>query len=108
MLEKSNWTQQQHDIRKFQEFLYLLMRDHLVSGVVHEIVKDLQKFPHEKVDYTNPFLAEDARTIAMCIVTSTSFCDAILQPADIVDWVQDPIEDVTTDKEIFPIETNEE
>ena len=44
-------------------FLYLLMRDHLPTGTVEKILKDVNK-PKENVQYTNGWLAKYAQDVA--------------------------------------------
>ncbi len=45
-------------------FLYTLMRDHVVPGVIERIVNDVYNFKDHKVEYANGYLAQYAQDVA--------------------------------------------
>jgi hypothetical protein len=73
--------QQEQDVKELQAFLYILIRDHLPSGIVHGILID-HTSKGQKGDenlYSNPFLAAEALKIAQAILGHCTFQD-ILRP----------------------------
>lgn len=47
-----------------QCFLYLLMRDHLTTGTVRTILKDVASLPSDEIEYSEKYLAEIAKEIS--------------------------------------------
>jgi hypothetical protein len=46
------------------EFLYILMRDHVVPGTIESILKDLEKHCDLEKEFSNGWLANYAKDIA--------------------------------------------
>ena len=51
------------DIERLQAFLYLIMRDEMPTGVVANIVKDIENFKGDHYVFTNKHLAAYAHEL---------------------------------------------
>ena len=72
MIFTENLTQTNKE-KAIQAFLYLLIRDHVPTGIIHEIIMDLSKTKYHDIIFTNKFLAEECAVLTKAILTSTTF-----------------------------------
>lgn len=78
MLDDIATDQQIADTKRLQTFLYILMRDYLPSGDIHQIIKDIATTdPSTECVFCNPFLASDAHWCAQAIFARVSFKDVL-------------------------------
>lgn len=79
------------NINALQCFIYILLRDHLPSGVVHGILIDHTSKSTESI-YSNPFLAEESRVIAEAILRHSTFEEILNEES--FDAAREIIEDI--------------
>lgn len=79
MLDEIADDQYRSDVRELQAFLYILLRDHLPSGTVHEILKNHTSKGNATWEtvYSNQFLAAESRVLAEAILGHTTFMEVM-------------------------------
>lgn len=79
MLDEIATDEYNSNVKELQAFLYILMRDHLPSGTVHQILIDHTSVGDRGTDwvFSNPFLAADALKCAEAILGHTTFQNAL-------------------------------
>lgn len=66
-------NQYQADRKRLQTFIYILIRDHLPSGVVHEILEKHTSKCDLDSTFCNPYLELKAQTLSEAILTQSTF-----------------------------------
>jgi hypothetical protein len=75
MLDEIAVDEYNSNVRELTAFLYILMRDHLPSGVVHGILIDHTSVGETTTEwvYSNPFLAAESMVLAKAILGHSTF-----------------------------------
>lgn len=59
--------------KAFQQFLYILIRDHIRSGTIHKILIEHAKTKDLEIVYSNPFLAKECKFLVQGILDYKTF-----------------------------------
>lgn len=70
---KTNTTQYLEDKKRLQTFIYILIRDYLPSGVVHEILEKHTSKCDLDSTFCNPYLELETQVLSEAILTQSTF-----------------------------------